>query len=107
MIEFVSPGCKQVGYKLRDKQTGKISAKVKLRGITLNPEISQILDFEYLVKCVENFGGGDGVTVNQFRMGPNQYYEMFSSDMEKTYRPFFTKGVVMSDNTIYPFGYCI
>jgi hypothetical protein len=63
IVEFVSGGPKNYALKTRNKQTGKFTSSMKIRGLTLNYSCRQILSYDTFRHKVKSFGLPDTTPV--------------------------------------------
>ena len=76
IIEFVSGGPKQYGYRMINT-SGKIDTAIKIRGITLNRTTSNVTNFKTLKNKVTSYLAGQDteplmVTLNSIRREKNR-----------------------------------
>lgn len=103
IIEFTSGGCKNYSYKIKNFQTNEIIEVTKVKGISLNHNNSQIINFDSIFKCVEN-------AENNERTAEVRIFERDLSGnvnvlkRKKIYRAVINKRQRIENRT-YPFGY--
>ncbi|KAH7708450.1 hypothetical protein AAVH_24294 [Aphelenchoides avenae] len=107
--EFTCGGNKQYGLLLRHNQTGQLTTKQKIRGITLSSVTSEMLRYEKMKEMILNHRRPDGevptvkLPYNVIRR--DLYAKVYTLAVEKIYRPIFMKGWIDSNLEIWPHGY--
>ena len=105
IVEFVSAGPKNYGYKL---ENGQCFCKVK--GFTLNHKVSQILNFEKMKEEVQVWYNHQGSTntvvsyTNRIRRDPLKQ-QIFNKDETKKYRVVYTKTALAEDYNTLSYGF--
>jgi len=111
ICEFVSGGPKNYAYKSINSLTGEEKTVCKVRGITLNYSVSQLVNFESIRHMILRGGGEtDTVTVHTERKikrkrGNGGRVQIVTVPEDKTYRVSFFKRRRLHDNPSVPFGY--
>ncbi|KAH7706288.1 hypothetical protein AAVH_26480 [Aphelenchoides avenae] len=107
--EFICGGNKQYGLLLRHNETGQLTTKQKIRGITLNSVTSEMLRYEKMKEMILHPRRPDGevptVKLPYTVIRRDHYAKVYSLAMEKIYRPIFMKGWIDSNLEIWPHGY--
>jgi hypothetical protein len=118
LLEFVSGGCKNYALRMLDNRTGEEKTVLRVRGITLNGDVSKRLHFETFKRSVLNFvkiGNGEEIMEEDDDYNSPVDYPNFiqpnvktgtvtSRPMRKNYRPIITKGIVTRGMIIKEFG---
>jgi hypothetical protein len=118
LLEFVSGGCKNYALRMLDNRTGEEKTVLRVRGITLNGDVSKRLHFETFKRSVLNFvkiGNGEEIMEEDDDYNIPVDYPNFiqpnvktgtvtSRPMRKNYRPIITKGIVTRGMIIKEFG---
>jgi len=110
--EFVSGGPKIYACQTRNTETGAESTVCKVRGITLNYNASQLVNFERLKQMILRGTETDTVTVHTARKSKRKRgkvgdgrIQIVTKPEDKTYRVLLLKRRRLQDNTSVPFGY--
>ncbi|KAI6186080.1 DNA-directed DNA polymerase [Aphelenchoides besseyi] len=113
IIEFISGGPKNYGYRHADEKTGQDEcAFIKVRGFTLNYTTAQLLNYEtarnMILRRFTPFDFDDNeephIVVPYHRITRNARAELHNQHMNKRYGLVYNKGFVRSDLRIHPFG---
>jgi hypothetical protein len=99
ITEFVSGGPKNYGYTVNN---GKDCWKVK--GISQNYEVSQVMNYATILSLVTQ-GGAPVAITNHLITRNKKTCKLVNKDAPKTYRVVFDKAVVHPDWTTTPYGY--
>lgn len=115
IVEFVSGGCKNYALKLVRKcrdpaEEEEYEYAMKIRGITLDYNTCQLLQYEtYKCKCIA-FGTGEEppITINYPSiLRPDlKTGSIFTIAMSKIFRPIISKGIVDAHFNVLHFGHC-
>lgn len=119
IIEFIAGGPKynyfftnyityfrQYALKLSHKTTGEEKFLIKLRGITLNHDNSQRIQYESFKEMILKFGEEEKIIeCSYFKLGPEQNSTIMSKNLKKKYKVVNRKGLVASNYRLYPFGF--
>ncbi|KAH7691402.1 hypothetical protein AAVH_40082 [Aphelenchoides avenae] len=104
--EFICGGNKQYGLLLRHNETGQLTTKQKIRGITLISTTSELLRYEKMKEMILHPRGEVPTVKLPYTVIRRDYYaKVYSLAMEKIYRPIFMKGWIDSNLEIWPHGY--
>lgn len=88
--------------KIVDKN-GNVSYPLKIRGITLNHEVSQVINYESFKKLVLE-PDNNPLIADYNSIRGSKYGDLFTQKTSKIYRPVIQKGI--RDNFIIkPFGF--
>lgn len=89
-----------------DKKTGAVTHMLKLRGITLDYNAAQQLQFDTFKDMVLSIlDGTRTLSVKRQRICRSNKLEIFTKEMTKQYRPIYEKGFIGPNFVIYPYGY--
>ena len=104
ILSFVSGGPKNYAYKL---DNGKTVCKVK--GITLNYNNSQIINYDVMRYMVTNIGNDDAASVstkNQYQITRDiKHQRIMTKSFEKQYKVVYDKRIITHDFKTVPYGY--
>ena len=107
--EFVSGGPKNYAYKIVNTATDERKTVCKVRGITLNYNASQLVNFDVIRDIILKEEGTVTVhiehKINLKRKSEGGIVSIISEPEDKTYRISFFKRRRLRDNTTVPFGY--
>lgn len=106
---FVGAGPKQYALELEDAE-GNISHTLKIRGITLDEENGQKLNYDVFKNMVLDLRSGktpEAANTKNTRLLPIREKGVVSRDVVKQYFPRFNKGFLAGENCnlVYPFGF--
>lgn len=109
IVEFVGAGPKQYALEVKDNKGG-VKHTLKIRGITLNEENAQKLNYEVfkdLVLSVRRDNLPAPVFTHNTRILPDRQKGIVSRDVTKKYLPVFNKGFLAGPdcNIVHPFGF--
>jgi len=104
--EFIGGGCKNYGMKLR-AQDGTAEYVKHCRGITLDYKTDQRLSYEEMKRRILNIDRPEQPLVLNYNMlRPSiKKGEVHTQNLDKIYKPIITKGMILEDLRIVPFGY--
>uniref|UniRef100_A0A183CPK8 DNA-directed DNA polymerase n=1 Tax=Globodera pallida TaxID=36090 RepID=A0A183CPK8_GLOPA len=110
IVEFVCAGPKAYALWLRDNNTGEDQYKMKLRGITLDSDACQQINYAKMVEMVvEKWGAVDNFCSFNY---PSKNFritkkgDIFTVPLVKRFNPTVNKGVIRDDGLrVVPFGY--
>ena len=108
IVEYVSAGCKNYAMKI-EKANGEFEYMLKIRGITLDYNTCQILNYETFKSKVLNYGSDNvPITVKYDNfLRPNiKKGLVYTVPMKKVYRPVICKGIVNEKYEVVNFGTC-
>jgi hypothetical protein len=110
MLEFVSGGPKNYAYKLCNSMTGELKTVFKVRGITLNYNASQLVNFDTIKDLVLNRPTSSTVKVHTSKIIKRKRIEgacvsIVTEPENNIYRISFFNRRRRDDNTTVPFGY--
>jgi hypothetical protein len=92
--------------KLIDRNTGEEKHVLKLRGITLNHENTQRIQYDKFKEMVTSFGEeANPVECQFFKIGPEQNSQVMTKYLKKKYAVVNRKGLVSNNFTLFPFGF--
>lgn len=101
---FFSCGPKNYGIQVRFPN-GEVKSKVKVKGITFNSEVQDILTYEtmkdFAIKYIVD--QAESVDVPQKLFKCNKHHDVFTKDIYKSYQVVFEKRANYVNYT-YPFG---
>uniref|UniRef100_A0A914H8W3 DNA-directed DNA polymerase n=1 Tax=Globodera rostochiensis TaxID=31243 RepID=A0A914H8W3_GLORO len=110
IVEFICAGPKAYALWLRDNNTGEDQYKMKLRGITLDSDACQQINYAKMKEMVlEKWGAQDNfVSFNyptkNFRI--TKKGDIFTVPLAKRFNPTVNKGVIRDHGVrVVPFGY--
>lgn len=110
IVEFVGAGPKQYALEVQDNKGG-VKHTLKIRGITLNEENAQKLNYNIFKEMIlsvrqDNFPA-PALTENT-RILPVRQKGIVSRHVVKKYLPVFNKGFLAGPNCniVHPFGFC-
>jgi hypothetical protein len=90
--------------EMKDKNTGEIKHVMKIRGITLNQENVQKIQYEDFKRLVlENYDDKIELDITQIRPTPESHVRTHIS--KKIYRPYCQKGIIDDQLNLLPFGF--
>ncbi len=107
IVEFCSGGPKHYGYVVRNNK-GEEKTIMKVKGLCLNYQNSEVVNFETMKKLVKDFVEGEGAeqrTVNMRQIQRRKDFSIVTAATQKTYRVVYEKRVVLPDYTTRPFGW--
>jgi len=108
-VEVVCAGPKNYAYKTYNSATGESKTVSKVRGITLNYSVSQLVNFAKIKDMIlskDESGRLIVHTKNKIkRKKSNGGVNLINEPEDKTYRVSFLKRRRLNDNTSLPFGY--
>lgn len=115
IVEYCSGGAKQYGLKLRkNDQTNKFEYVLKVRGITLNYDVSnnQQLQYEtFKEKVIKYATAGEidpiRVIYPNFLRPSIRKARITTEPLKKIYKPFVGKGIVGPAYRVLDFGYIV
>ena len=109
--EFVSGGPKNYAYKIVDTTTGERKTVCKVRGITLNYNASQLVNFDVIKDMILEKTEEDHVTVHTEKKIKRKkkpgggVVAIVTEPEDKLYRISFFKRRRLQDHTSVPYGY--
>uniref|UniRef100_A0A914I695 DNA-directed DNA polymerase n=1 Tax=Globodera rostochiensis TaxID=31243 RepID=A0A914I695_GLORO len=110
IVEFVCAGPKAYALWLRDNTTGEDQYKMKLRGITLDSDACQQINYAKMKQMIlEKWGAVDNYCnfhypSKNFRI--TKKGEIFTVPLDKRFNPTVNKGVIRDHGLrVVPFGY--
>jgi hypothetical protein len=107
--KFVSGGPKNYAYVMVDRAKGCRKTVYKVRGITLNYSVSQLLNFDLIKNMVLDADETATATVHTDkkikRKREGGRFHIVTEPEDKIYRVCFLKRRRLQDNTSVPFGY--
>ena len=109
VVEYVSAGCKNYAMKI-EKANGEFDYMLKIRGITLDFNTCQILNYDTFKAKVLNYCRDiDPITIkyDNFLRPDIKTGSVYTVPMEKIYRPVICKGIVNEKHEVVNFGTCI
>ena len=111
IVEFVSAGCKNYAMMLKDEKTPDADPEyiLKVRGITLDYNTCQILQYETFKQKVLNYCNDNETIIVKYNnfLRPNlKKGTVYTVPMEKKYRPVISKGIVNEKFEVVNFGTC-
>ncbi|KAH7696057.1 hypothetical protein AAVH_36875, partial [Aphelenchoides avenae] len=108
IMEFCSGGNKQYGMQLRANDTGEITHKLKIRGITLNDVNANLLPYEKFREMTLDAPFVEPAKMPNDLIMRDKQFGVYTHHSTKGWMPIFRKGNVdLSDErrTIFPPGY--
>ena len=110
--EYISGGPKNYAYKTLNSVTGAEKAVCKVRGITLNYNASQLVNFEKIKAMISGRDEKETITIRtqgkikrkRGKDGDGRV-NIISEPEDKTYRVSFFKRRRLDENSSGPFGY--
>jgi hypothetical protein len=108
IVEFVSAGPKQYGYRSLNTDTGDVSTVVKIRGFTLNSRNAQVINFESLKRVVKEFVEDNVrsmLTVRGHRIARTAERFVLTTPFSKVYKVCADKRIYLGDYKSLPYGY--
>ena len=111
LVEFVSGGCKNYAMMMRDENNpdAKPEYMLKIRGITLDYNTCQILQYDTFKSKVLNYCKDIEPIIVKYDnfLRPNlKRGSVFTVPLEKKYRPVICKGIVNNKYQVVNFGTC-
>ena len=111
IVEFASAGCKNYALKLKDvnNQNDDFEYILKIRGITLDYNTSKLLHYEAFKSKVLNYCIDTTPIIVKYDnfLRPNlKSGNIYTTPMEKIYRPIISKGIVNEKFEVINFGTC-
>lgn len=98
--------------KLQDKKSGELKYVIKVRGITLDTNNAQKLQFDKFKNLIKNFVNmphkdfENYISFNYNRFGPTPDSSVLTKQIVKKYAPCNQKSLICSNTYVaYPFGY--
>lgn len=112
IIDFFSGGPKFYGYAVR-KPNGEIVYVLKIKGIRLNFENSELINFQSIKELVmrqhnqvlEEAGEIGGITINSHVIRTTKFHEVVSRVETKICKPVYSKRRFVGLEKSFPFGY--
>jgi hypothetical protein len=90
--------------EMKHLNTGETMHVLKIRGITLNHENSQKIQYEDFKRLVlENYDDKIVIDTAQIRPTPESHVQTHLS--KKIYRPYCQKGIIDENLNLLPFGF--
>ena len=105
IMEYTGGGPKQYSMLMRNRITNEIKSILKIRGITLNFENCSLLNYESFKKRVLNSIDVDPILLHYKRIQPTRTFQIITRDQTKKYEPVCTKGIILKNYIIIPFGF--
>lgn len=103
ITKFVGLGPKNYGYEYTEN--GKRHTTCKVKGITLDYDTSQKVNFDSMVECVHDRDSYSLVIDYPSRIKRHRNRVVTSENQTKTFRSVYTKRVVIDDYKTVPYGY--
>ena len=103
IVKFRGLGPKNYAYEMKTKE-GKRETKCKVKGITLDYNTCQLINFETFTQCAEDRNTEIKVTY-ACRIKRHTDRSVTSEAQTKTYRSVYTKRVIVNDTDTVPYGY--
>ena len=103
IVKFVALGPKNYGYEYIEKCERHQTCKVK--GITLDYNASQKVNFQSMVDCVQDRDNYSSVVEYESRIRRHKDRRVTSEIQTKTFRSVYTKRVLVDDYKTVPYGY--
>jgi hypothetical protein len=104
IVEYVGAGPKNYAYKTSNSKT-----VCKVRGITLNYNASQLVNFDKMKEMILNRDPNETITVHTEkkikRKKTHGGVQIVTEPEDKIYRVCFLKRRRLSDNSSVPFGF--
>ena len=98
--------------KLQDKKSGELKYVIKVRGITLDTNNAQKLQFDKFKNLIKNFVNmpqkdfENYISFNNNCFGPTPDSSVLTKQIVKKYAPCNQKSLICSNTYVaYPFGY--
>ena len=104
IVKFIGLGPKNYAYQMKNKD-GEVSSKCKVKGLTLDYNTSQFVNFDTFYECVQNRDTFERVITYDCRIRKHRDRTVVSEAQTKTFRSVYTKRVVTDDYNTIPFGY--
>lgn len=108
IIEFVSGGPKHYAYKIWSTREQKEIIVIKVKGFSINDDVSALVNFEALKRKVHAFvqkGERQETTVRIQRIEKTSDRKIVTVIRGKLHRVTFDKRVILPDFTTIPYGY--
>lgn len=103
IISFVSGGCKNYSYKIKNSLTNTIIEVTKVKGITLHHSNSEIINYDSIFQCVEDMEAKDKIVDSRiFERDLGGHVNVLKR--KKIYRSVINKRRRLNNRT-YPYGY--
>lgn len=103
IISFRGLGPKSYAYKLITKD-GEMKTKCKVKGLTLDYNTSQVVNFDTYVKCAED-RSTEVKVVYACKIRRHANRTVTSECQSKTFRSVYTKRVIVNNFDTVPYGY--
>lgn len=106
--EFVSGGPKHYAYKIWSTREQKEIIVIKVKGFSINDDVSALVNFEALKRKVHAFvqkGERQETTVRIQRIEKTSDRKIVTVIRGKLHRVTFDKRVILPDFTTIPYGY--
>ena len=107
IVNFVSGGPKFYAYIIR-KSDGSLVSICKIKGIRMNFQNSQTLDFASVRNLIENSDDGDEfnhIIVSEMGITRTSFHDVITRKARKTVRPVYTKRWFVNNQSSYPYGF--
>lgn len=105
IIEYVSGGPKNYAYKAYSPTKKEIFTVVKVKGITLNSEISKTMNFDLMKEMIVDLTVDRVILTNQSIRRTNTA-DVYTTKVKKTYKNNYTKRQKTGSNySTVPYGY--
>ena len=107
IIKFIGLGPKNYGYQYREKQTGNVKTKCKVKGITLDYNTSKLVNFDVMYDCVTSQERNTVSVVVEYpcRIRRHRDRTVTSEKQTKTFRFVYTKRIIKERYETIPYGY--
>ena len=103
IVKYVSLGPKSYGYEYIEN--GKRQQTCKVKGITLDYNTSQLVNFDAMEECVNDRQNYVKVIEYESRIRRHRDRKVCSEKQIKTFRSVYTKRVVVNQYFTVPYGY--
>jgi hypothetical protein len=108
ITKFISCGAKNYAYEIYNPDINQKKYICKVKGLTLNFNTSSIVNFDTMKELLNDFVKYNErkiLTVPQFNIRTNNFYDIKSVDTNKIYRINYDRRVLKSDLSSRPFGF--
>ena len=103
IVKFIGLGPKNYGYQMRTKD-GTLKSKVKVKGLTLDYNTSQFVNFDTFDRCIKDRENFKLIISYDSRIRRHRDRTVRSETQTKTFRSVYTKRVVIDDYYTVPYG---
>jgi hypothetical protein len=112
ILEFCCSASKSYTLKLKNSYTNQIEYVFKSKGLRLSHEVCTLLPYETFKNHILNISTiknnelfKDVIVLPTTTIHPNKCGQIFTHKSQKIWKPIITKGIILNNLSIVPFGY--